>query len=125
MATWQEVKSFIKSNYVISQESADVLALEFQIEDNRTQLIFVADFDSVDCVRFFSPFAKTSDISADQMIKIASTAVFGLAISGELVGAVHMVPTADLDASEINFPLALLSAYADGLEKSLGLGDKL
>jgi len=128
MATWPEVKDFIRSNYVVASEDGNLMRLEFNAGNGRTQLIFVMGVDTGDefaSVRFFSPFAQEGDISPSQFLELARNTTFGLAETAGLLGYVHNAFLADLDASEINVPMVAVTGFADQTERRLGLGDKL
>lgn len=128
MATWQEVKNFIHTNYVVSNEQGNLLALEFQTDRGRSQLVFVSGIegsDDLNSVRFFSPFARVDQISPAQFAQLASNAIFGLAEQADLYGFVHNAFLADLDASEIHVPMNYITMLADQVERQLGLGDNL
>lgn len=128
MVTWHEVKEFIRRNYVVSSEQGNLLALEFQTDRGRSQLMFVSGIEGsndLDSVRFFSPFARTDQISPAQFAQLASDAIFGLAEQADFYGFVHNAFLADLDASEIHVPMNYITALADQVERQLGLGDDL
>ena len=129
MATWSEVKSFIKSRYPQTQDDGKSLSIVLQLEDNRSQMMFVGfvdvDGDSMDCVMFLAPFARQNQISAAQALA-KSSGPFGLATIGDDFYALkHSAFIADVDENEIIVPLELLSRLADQAERSLGLGDSL
>lgn len=128
MATWQEVKDFIRSNYVVSSEEGSLMVLQFETDRGRSQLIFVGGIENaseLSSVRFFSPFARVDQISPAQFAQLASGSVFGLAESAGMYGFVHNSFLADLDASEINVPMVAVTMNADQVERQLGLGDSL
>lgn len=128
MATWLEVKDFIKSNYRIQSETDGTLTLVFDSESGRSQLVIVMGIDGVgdlSSVRFFSPFARVDQIGPAQFANLARESVFGLAAVGDYYGLVHIALLENLDASEITTPLGHLTGQADGIERNLGLGDDL
>ena len=128
MATWPEVKSFIKSNYEIQSETELTMTMVFETGGGRSQLVYVMGIEGADLlssVRFFSPFAEVSQISANQFAGLADGVLFGLARLADFYGVVHNSFLADLDASEINTPLIAVTSQADKMEKQLGLGDNL
>jgi hypothetical protein len=128
VATWLEVKTYIKSNYVIQSETELTMTMEFDTGGGRSQLVFVMGIEGagdMSSLRFFSPFAEVSQISATQFAGLADGVVFGLARLEDFYGVVHNSFLADLDASEINTPLMAVTSQADKMEKQLGLGDDL
>ena len=125
MATWQEAKGFIAANYNFEDLGDDILKFVFNTGDGRSQLIYISHLDSIPAIRYFSPFATASDISAEQLVNIAETSLFGLSRIADMYCVMHITPLADLDASEIEWPLTYVSFWADAIEKKLGLGDKM
>ncbi len=125
MATWQETKSFIQSNFNVEVLDGDIIKMVFETEGGRSQLIFVHHYDLLNGAAFFSPFAKISDISGTQFAGLAKDSVLGLSEHFDMYGALHVAPLDNLDMSEISWPLQWVTHYADMLEKQLGLGDSL
>ncbi len=116
MATILEVISHIKSNYVTEDIGNGTLKLEFTIDSNRSQLIYVHGGEMMLLVS--SPFA--SNISSDLALQVASSAIFGIKQFNDLFVLHHVIPTGDIDASEIEFGLKLVAIAADELESKFG-----
>lgn len=128
MATWSEVKNFIKSNYRIQSETDGTLTLVFDSDGGRSQLVIVMGIEGageLSSARFFSPFARVDQITPSQFANLAQASIFGLAAVGDYYGLVHTALLENLDASEITTPLAFITGEADGIERNLGLGDDL
>lgn len=128
MATWSEVKNYIRSNYIVAAEDSGFMRLQFDTGDARSQVIYVMGIETGDemaSVRFFSPFAQVDDISPSQLVEVVRGAIFGVAEIADLYGHVHSSFLADLDASEIHVPMSAVTSEADRTERLLGLGDRL
>jgi len=127
MATWREVVGYLKSNYKISSEEGTTLALNFETENGRSQMIFASgiaiDDPSIATVLFASPFATRNSITTQQLLACMEESFLGVGLAGDLYVFRHHVPMANLDANEIEWPLIFVTLAADGMEKKLGLGD--
>jgi hypothetical protein len=120
MATWQEVKSYLKSNYKIRSEEDDFVSLVFETGDGRSQLIFVAHLN--EWIRFSSPIAKKAE--SDLATIVERAAGFGIGIHGmDWYGLVHMQLLATVDSAEIDAGLDWVTAFADEVEKAVSSED--
>jgi hypothetical protein len=123
MATKAEVRAFLDKNYVLEEIEGGILKFVFRTDQDRTQLVF-AVVDDVKA-QFFSPFATTNDVSAEQALDAADSTSFGVKKFGSWYCIVNVNPLDNLDANEIEVSLNILSGIADEIEKNLGLGDNL
>ena len=127
MATWQQVKSYIYSNYKVSDDSGDGLWLLFQTEGGRSQRIKIALVDTgneFSSVLFMSPVAAWSQVSADRVLRATEQVPAGICSTGDFIVATHSQLIASIDEAEIDLPMAMITFRADQLEKLLGLGDQ-
>jgi hypothetical protein len=130
MATWLEVESYLSSNYVVEKLDTSLIKLTFEVGDGRSQVVFVQgvllDDDAASYVSFASPFARVGQISAEQLVNcMADNPIVGMSVFGGLYVMKNVAPLQNLDANEIEWPLTFVTGLADGLERSLGLGDYL
>jgi hypothetical protein len=123
MATQSEVLNFIKSNYETEVLSGGDLKLVFDLGGGRSQLAFVDVNESN--AQFSSPFATLDDVTAKQALEANSEYSVGMQMVGNWYVIKHVVPLADLDASEVSEAFELVANIADMLEKKLVGGDKL
>ena len=126
MATWQQVKSYIYSNYTVSNDDGVTLTLLFETEAGRSQMIMVGyvDAGNFSSVVFSSPVAEWSQVSADRVLRATEGVGVGVRSIGNYIVAHHAQLAASIDEAEIDLPLVLIVNQADQLEKSLGLGDQ-
>ena len=128
MATWREVQNYLTSQYKLEDLGDGVLKLVFGYNDGRSQVIYctpIAAESDDGFVVFLSPFATSSNLSPQQLVDLMSKNMF-VGFGSNANGAytvVHQAPLKNLDASEIEWALELISGTADLLEKELGLGD--
>lgn len=130
MATWQEVENYLTSNYELDVVEPEVLKLVFGVGDGRSQMVFVMgmSLDDPDLahVSFISPFARTEQLSPQQLVNtMADNTALGITSIGGWYALKHVAPLANLDANEIEWPLTFVTGGADMLERQLGLGDDL
>jgi hypothetical protein len=126
MATWNEVKNYVRSNYQVRSESDDgnMLHLIFETEAGRSQMITVGFLDTDPAfVTFRSVFASTSQVSALKAFEVASATPFGIGMAGEIYFLNHAQLAATIDPDEIDVPMRWVTLFADYVEKQLGLGD--
>jgi hypothetical protein len=116
MATINEVISHIKSSYSTEDLGNGGFKMQFNIDSTRTQLIFVHSTDAM--LLIASPFAH--NISSDLAFQVAETSIFGVKKLDDLYVLHHVIPIADIDASEIEFGLKVLALQADELDSKFG-----
>jgi hypothetical protein len=125
MATWLEVESYLTSNYVTEKLDLNCLKFVFELGDGRSQMIFVAGLglDGPDdpVVFFASPFATTSMLSPQQVVDLMRESAIGIGEWHECYVVKHLAPLENLDANELEWPLAYVTRMADMLEEKLGI----
>jgi len=128
MATWAEVKNFLKSNYTVQKEEDNMVVLLQKFTDGRSQLIYVFKKESNGAVwaDISSPVGtlKAGDINTALELLLDATCG-GLVKVGDFHAVRHCMPIADLSNDEINGPLKLVAGAADTLEEKFIGGDKL
>ena len=123
MATQNEVLNFIKSNYEAEVLSGGDLKLVFDLGGGRSQLAFVDVTESN--AQFSSPFATVDDVTPKQALEANAEYSVGMQLIGNWYVIKHVVPLADLDASEVSAAFDLVANIADMLETKLVGSDKL
>ena len=123
MASWEEVRSFMRNNYVVNDESEDgsVLTLIFDDGGKRTQLMHVAL--SGEWILMASPFAKVGHVTHAQALDSAE--MFGARIIGDTHYLVHYQLLATVDTDEMKKPMGMLAFQADQIELRLLGTDQL
>ena len=118
MATKADVLNYMQSNYHFDHVSEDMIKMLFELESGRTQVVYVYVDDFA--MAIFSPFGDDSSLNGNLALKLADDAIFGVKKFGELYCLNHVLLAADLDESEIDNGLMLVSNAADELEQSVG-----
>jgi hypothetical protein len=126
MATWQQVKSYVYSKYQVSNDNGDMITLMFDTGSGRSQMVFVGVIEAGDFsqIRFSSPFAAWSKVSADRALRATEQAGgIGICSIGDYVVTTHSQLLSTIDEAEIDWPMLYVTQTADDLERLLGQGD--
>jgi len=125
VASWDQVKSYIGANYTIASDDGNLIKLVFELEGGRTQMVLVtynATHAGIEFAMISSPIAEVGTVDLVPLLREASERVVGGVVAyGNNLMLRHAVPLADLDASDFDTPLQLVTAAADSIEaKFLG-----
>jgi hypothetical protein len=125
MATWQQVKSYIYNKYEVSNDSGDMMTLNFGTGNGRSQMVMVAHIDAGDLssVNFSSPFASWSTATAERVLRASEQVLVGISSTGDYFITTHSQLLSSIDENEIDWPMIWVTSRADALEQALGLGD--
>lgn len=115
MASWQDVKQFLYSNYKINSDEDGVLSILFETGNNRSQLVFVAQ--TGDFLRLLSPVADEGSASPARVL--GEPSLFGVTKFGSHFCLVHNQLLDTVDEAEITGVIPLLAGFADKLESAL------
>lgn len=130
MATWSDLKAYVKNNYKIADEADDHIKLVFDMGNLRSQVVIVwhAQLANTDehWVQIESPIGELGQVDVNAALQaVGDTLVGGLALfNGSVVTFRHSVPLDDLSINEFEVPLALVTGTADRLEQALTGGDR-
>lgn len=126
MATWQEIRNHINSNFQVDSDEGNLLTLTFgSASGGRSQLVIVSYYDLEDPVIVFkSPIAAVSEVSAASVLDLTTQDIWGISTTGEYYTVTHVQFAATVDSPEISLALAYVAGAADAFEQALGLGDK-
>ena len=73
MATWQEVKQYIYSNYQVSEDTGGYLTLVLKTTFGRSQLVHLACGEGSPYISVLSPIGPVSDIDGNRLLALSST----------------------------------------------------
>jgi hypothetical protein len=122
MATKAEVRNYIKSNFRYEDtDDIDFMKLLVELDDDRSQLTFVSILDKA--LMISSMFATKDDITPAQAMNLGQSQILGIKQIDNFYAVVNYVPTADIDASEINTGILFCAIQADNMEQEVG-GDR-
>ena len=126
MATWQEVKQYIYSNYQVSNDTGDFLTLEFKTTLGRSQLVNLICAEGSPYISVFSPIGPVNSIDGNRLLALSSAndKATGIRQVGDMYVTTGIVLLADLSGPELEFPMRWALLEADQYEQALGLGDR-
>ena len=129
MASWNDIKKYVKANFALEHETANLLGMNFRFEDGRTQKISLvyAGEDGVfggEWAKFISPVAEFTPARLAKAAELAGDFHCGgiaVAVSGSSawIALQDGFRINDVDVNEIFEPLHTIAATADLLEKAL------
>jgi hypothetical protein len=129
MASWNSFVDYVRRNYKIAKEDRDGLVLVFELDDGRSQMVFlwrqVLMNGTEEWVQIESPCADVDNVSLQQLLKTLGNMVCGGAvIVGNQVHIRNCMLLADMDVAEFERPLQLVVSTADRLEQHFAGGDR-
>jgi hypothetical protein len=128
MATWEQLKNFVKSNYKMQREESDSFNMVFDLGDNRSQLVNVTKAQTKNgdvWVQIYSPVGTIRQDKLNNALEDIEGAICGgLVKMGDKHLVRHCMLIEDMSAEEFNVPLLLITAIADSLEEKYVGGDQ-
>jgi hypothetical protein len=122
MATATEARNYIMNNYSVIELSNGYLQTEIEYDNLRSQIVFFSTTDKHGI--FISPFAKSIDITAEQVFNYSGISPWGVKLIGSDYCVVHLAPLENLDVNEIEVGFQLVSLVADTIEKEISQHDQ-
>jgi len=122
MATWEQLREYIKGNYAIDEEDRDWLTLTLHFDAGRSQQVRVAHmtFQDVEWAVLSTMVCREDDLQPMSALRRNGELVFGgLALIGESFIFRHAVELAHVDPAEFEAPLRVTTEYGDLLEKEI------
>ena len=128
MATWSEVKGFLKSNYKVQKEEENNVVVLTEFKDGRSQLVWIfrQELSGDVWAEISSPVGIIKPESINAALELLNKGICGgLVKIGDVHAVRHGMPIADLSTDEIAGPLALVAGAADTLEENFIGGDSV
>ena len=123
MATMAELEGFLTKKFDLRKSGEGRYDGTWLTLNNRSQMVLLDVFDKKLVVS--SPFAKVSELPLPAAMKAAVRFVFGVVVYEDHYCLRHVIPLADIDESEVEWALNVISACADQIEQDTVGGDKL
>jgi hypothetical protein len=128
MASWDGLRNYIKAHYTVATDELDAMALDFRLDDGRTQRVIVRRLrlGNDEWAEILTPVCREDDIAPrDALRRNSSMVVGGLALGedGTIVFR-HSLPLKDLDPDEFEVPFHLAVRFGDSLERELAGVDR-
>ena len=123
MATMAELEGFLTKKFKLRKSGEGRYDGTWFMHSNRSQMVILDIYDGKLVVS--SPFAKVSELPLPAAMKAAVRFVFGVVVYEDHYCLRHVIPLADIDESEVEWALNVISACADQIEQDTVGGDKL
>lgn len=129
MATWDELRNHIQSNWPIMEDNGNHIVLGFRLENGRTQKVIVWDCGQSQnghWVAVKTPIAQISQIDPRQLLLRNDKLLAGSigAYDNGLVIYHYSIRIEDVDAAEFETALELVVEVGDNLELELTGSDR-
>ena len=123
MATIAELEGFLTKKFDLRKSGEGRYDGTWLTLNNRSQMVLLDVYDGKLVVS--SPFAKVSELPLPAAMKAAVKFVFGVVVYEDHYCLRHVIPLADIDESEVEWALNVISVCADQIEQDTVGGDKL
>lgn len=124
---WDDVKKYIRENYKISDDDDDILTLVFEMDNARSQIVFIERVLTVDgdtWIQISSPIGIINPAAIEKALLLLNEKVCGGLIKVEDKYYVrYAVPIENLSIEEINKPMNVVMRAADEIEERFVGGD--
>ncbi|GBU26766.1 hypothetical protein R84B8_00278 [Treponema sp. R8-4-B8] len=128
MASWDQVKNFIRSNYKVQNDEGDFFKMVFDLSNDRTQMVFVQKVQTKQNGIWIQISSPVGIIGQEKMNKALETlndkVCGGLVKIGDKHFVRHCMPIDDMSLDEFAVPLTFITSSADDLEKKFVGGDE-
>jgi len=126
MASWSQVENFLVAKGFKNEKG--LWTGHVTLPEGRSQMIILFEVDvegeALDSLVYNSPFASTSEISAEKVLELTGSMPFGVSAMGGFYTLRDQVQIADVSESELMGPVFMMAHFADKLEKQIGGTDK-
>jgi len=127
MATWKQIKDFIRSNFNLQEDEGDFFQMTFNLENDRTQLAFVQKIKSQNeaiWMQISSPIGLIEDDEINYALEMLNEKMCGGMVK---IGEKHFIreclPIDDLSPEQFVAVMEILVGVADEMEERLIGGD--
>jgi hypothetical protein len=123
MQTWNDLKSYVRANYKVDDESPEMMRLTFGLDGGRRQIVFLfraATQSGTEWVQIESPIGSIDRVPFIPLMRlVAETVCGGVSSIDDMLVYRHAVPLADMDVEQFEAPLRMVTGTADNLERHL------
>jgi hypothetical protein len=121
MATWKQIKDFIRNNYKLQEDEGDFFQMTFDIDDNRSQLIFIQKMKSQNgaiWLQMSSPIGLIEDDEINDALEMLNEKICGGMVK---IGEKHFIreclPIDDLSPEQFVAIMEIVLGVADEMEE--------
>jgi len=119
MPNWTQLQEYVRSKYTLEDDEHAMMSMVWVYEDGRHQRIVLRRYRAFerDMIEFKSPFARTSDASAEDLLrKNAELPMATVALSGDVYLAVYNMLLEHMDFDDFDLVVSRVAHVADKLE---------
>ena len=128
MATWNDLRGYVKLRYKVTELDEHTLQLLFHMPNERSQIILIGHTvgpEDEDYAVLTSPFSQDLDLDWPHVLReMADHPIGGVVVMGDIAHVRHVVPLANLDLNEFEVPMHQVLEAADTLEHVFVSGDR-
>jgi hypothetical protein len=128
MATWKQIKDFIRSNYKLQEDKGDFFQMTFELEGNRTQIAYIQKTKSQNgavWLHICSPIGLIEDDEINDALEMLDDKTCGGMVK---VGERHFIRECmlidDLALTQFVSIMDVIVAVADEMEERFVGGDE-
>jgi len=121
MATWKQIKDFIRSNYSLQEDEGDFFQMTFEVDNSRTQVVFIQKTKSASgilWVQISSPIGFIEDDEINDALEMLNDKICGGMVK---IGERHFIrecmPIDDLSPEQFVAVLEIVVGVADEMEE--------
>jgi hypothetical protein len=121
MATWKQIKDFIRSNYKLQEDDGDFFQMTFDIDDNRSQVVFIQKVKSQSgaiWLQMSSPIGLIEDDEINDALEMLNEKICGGMVK---IAEKHFIreclPIDDLSPEQFVAIMEIVIGVADEMEE--------
>ncbi len=128
MASWVDVKGFIRNNYKLQDDEGDCFKIVFNLGSSRSQVVFIQKIKTRAgdiWIQISSPVGIIEQENIDDALEYLNENICGGMVKiGHRHFVRHCLPIEDLSSDEFDVPLRVVTMAADELEQKFVGGDR-
>jgi hypothetical protein len=121
MATWKQIKDFIRSNYSLQEDEGDFFQMTFELDDDRSQVVFIQKTKSQNgsvWLQMSSPIGLIEDDEINDALEMLNDKMCGGMVK---IGERHFIreclPVDDLSPEQFVAVMEIIIGVADEMEE--------
>lgn len=127
MATWKQIKDFLRGNFNIAEDSGDMFKLIFNVDNDRSQIIYIEKIKSQNhdlWVELSSPIGTIENDEINDALEILNDKMCGGMVKiGDLHFVRHCMPIDNINGEDFIAIMNIIIGVADELEERFVGGD--
>ena len=119
MPNWTQLQEYVRNKYTLEVDKSTMMSMVWVYDDGRHQRIVLRRYEAFgrEMIEFKSPFARTSDATAEQLLrKNAELPLATIALSGDVYLAVYNMLLEHMDLNDFDLVVSRVAHVADKLE---------